>query len=88
MPGLVWILLCFLVALLLLVAASADVTIGTAISAVAQIADVASRIANFIMRLSCDGNLNRCLSMSPRAGTNIPGRSRKCDRPFALTRSL
>jgi hypothetical protein len=68
-----WILLCFLTALLLLVAALAGVTIGTAISAVAQIASVASRIANFIMRLSCNGNLDRCLSVSPRARTNIPG---------------
>jgi len=83
-PELAWILLCFLVALLL-VAASAGVTTGTAISAVAQIANVASRIANFIMRFSCDGNLDRCLSVSPRAGANIPGGSRKCDGPVALT---
>jgi hypothetical protein len=83
-PELAWILLCFLVALLL-VAASAAVTPGTAISAVAQIANVASRIADFIMRLSCDGNLDRCLSVSPRAGTNIPGWSRKCDGPVDLT---
>jgi hypothetical protein len=85
MPELAWILLCFLVALLL-VAALADVTAGTATSAAAQIANVANRIANFIMRLSCDGNLDRCLSMSPRTEANIPGWSRKCDGPVALTR--
>jgi hypothetical protein len=49
MRALLWILLCFLMSWLL---ALADVAMETAISAIAQIANVKCRIVIFVMRLS------------------------------------
>jgi len=61
MPRLFWIL-CFLICLLLTVAALAGVTMGTTASAVAHMTSVISRIANLLMGLS-----RRFLAISQRS---------------------
>jgi hypothetical protein len=55
MPGLFWIFFLFFpISSLPFVAALAGATMGTATSAVAHMASVKSRIADLLMRVSCD----------------------------------